>query len=489
MLNIQNSKTICNLLVEKYQKTFFILLFVFIAEATYWRANTLEFARLDDYSGLYNSKTNSLIEGVFHSWFQAGRIIPAFVGTFLFSLTDSVTHLWLLRIISTGILGIGGGIIACFVWRLFESKTISNFISSVFIGTITVTASASPSAATWATFASQILTLPIALMAGVLFTGDQKTSTRGRWLKTFVLLLLSAFCYQQFVALAILPVSMWAAVEFVSFNRVQIKRLISMTCLIALCLLINAIFVFSFGDGAQNRVLQESLSQRIVWFIGTYSPRTFDLFLPNSLTSVVLSTSTLIALSLILAGLKMRNLIFVMASAFSWAICASVVFPTQLWASYRLIHPAQIAIWSSITFSLLYVVAGRLKRYFYIALAGLSIFSLFVAGHRAENFIAIPNSNDWKSIKCEIGRNPSVNVFAISEWNTNQSPIYSYDEYGTVASNFDWVLTLAIKVARQEFREKGVVSATEEQPVLISEAEAEMREKGSYIAFDHQGCK
>ena len=139
----------------RHESVTFLGLFVVIAEATYFRSNILKFGRLDDFTGLFNSRSNTLIDGAFNSWFQAGRIIPATLGSLLYSFTDSVGDLLYLRLISTGILGLSGGIIALFSWRLFREKNLTSFIGAVLVGVVAITTTSAPSAATWATFASQ----------------------------------------------------------------------------------------------------------------------------------------------------------------------------------------------------------------------------------------------------------------------------------------------------------------------------------------------
>ena len=472
-----------------HESAAFLGLFVVIAEATYFRSNILKFGRLDDFTGLFNSRSNTLIDGAFNSWFQAGRIIPATLGSLLYSFTDSVGDLLYLRLISTGILGLSGGVIALFSWRLFREKNLTSFVGAVLVGVVAITTTSAPSAATWATFASQILTLPLALIGGIICTTTRKYCGVPWWCASLLLLIASAFCYLQFVPLAVLPVCMWAAVEFVSMQKFRFKRIFTVTTLVVVALGLNAVFVFLFGDGARDRVLGEPMSERIRWFIGTYTPRTIDLFIPNTQTSGLFSLLILGILLIVPVLINWRNIAFVLATVTAWSTCAAVVFPTQLWASYRLIHPAQIALWGGAAFSAIYVLAGLKQKTVFIASIVIGVFALLHADNRALNYIAKPNHYDWQTTVCEIRRNPEINTLVVNEWDMSRSPVYSYDEYGTIASNFDWVFIGSIRMARLEIYESMKVQRKLIDPILISTSDSALLPDGTFLIIDQQMCE
>jgi hypothetical protein len=476
-------------LFVKHQSVTFLVLLVVISEATYFRSNILEFGRLDDFTGLFNSYSNTLIDGVFHSWFQAGRIIPATFGSLLFSFTDSVSDLFYLRLISTGILGLAGGVIALFAWRLFREKNLASFLGAVLVGVVAITTTSAPSAATWATFAAQMPTLPLALIGGIMCTSTRKYVGLPWWCASLLLLVASAFCYQQFVPLAVLPVCMWAAVEFVSNRKLHVKRILSVSTLVVIALGLNAVFVFLFGDGAQDRVLGEPISERVRWFIGTYIPRTIDLFIPNSQASGLFSLLILGALFIVPVLIDWRNIAFVFATVTAWFACAAVVFPTQLWASYRLIHPAQIALWVGAAFSAIYVFTGFKRKMNLFGTIFIGVFTLVQADNRAFNYLAKPNHYDWQTTICEIRRNPEVNIFVVNEWDISRSPVYSYDEYGTIASNFDWVFIGSIRMARLEIIESMKVKKQLINPTLISTSDSASMLDGTFLIIDQKMCE
>jgi hypothetical protein len=104
------------------------------------------------------------------------------------------------------------------------------------------------------------------------------------------------------------------------------------------------------------------------------------------------------------------------------------------------------------------------------------------------NYIAKPNHYDWETTKCKIAENPNTNVFVVNEWYVSRSPVYLYDEYGTVGSNFDWVLKLSITLSRLEIFEKSHVVAKLENPKLISSEDAKSLEPNSFIEIDQRMC-
>jgi hypothetical protein len=474
---------------RKYETFLFLCLFVIISEATYFRANTLEFGRLDDFTGLVNSRTHALSEGMYHGWFQAGRFIPASLGSLFFSYTKSVSDLQYLRLISAGIIGLGGGIIALFVWKLFKRENLASFAAAILVGVISITTTSAPSAATWATLASQMFTIPLALVGGIVCTTNRRYFRLPWWVISTGLLLFSAFCYQQYVPLAALPVCMWAAIQYVSTQQIHWKKIVLILVQIVVALGTNALYVLNFGDGAQDRVLRGAFSDRIYWFVGTYIPRTIDIGLPNSQKSGLISLLILGILLLFPVLVNRRNIVFMFAAIISWATCAIVIFPTELWASYRLIHPAQMALWGGAAFG--FVFATRTRNMRFILAAGLlvGVFAIQQADQRAYNFIALPNHFDWETTKCEIERNPGINTFVINESDVSRSRVFSYDEVGTIASNFDWVFELSIKMARSELIENGKLETQATKPTLISTSDSANLPAGTFLVIDQNMCK
>jgi hypothetical protein len=165
-----------------------------------------------------------------------------------------------------------------------------------------------------------------------------------------------------------------------------------------------------------------------------------------------------------------------------------VAFPTQFWASYRLIHPSQIALWSAAAFSLAYL-ASRLNSRTFVALMSLPVLlALFTTAERARLNIAIPNNVDWVSTRCKVLNNPSVNTFVVNEWNSSLSNVHLYDEFGMVPSNFDWTLALSVDFARRDLNETGEANIELRKPVLIATEDIAAMSPGAFLIIDHKGC-
>jgi hypothetical protein len=429
------------------------------------------------------------MDGMFHTWFQAGRFIPATFGSLFFNFTNSVGDLRYLRFISTAVVGASGGIIAVFVWRLIGRRTPTGFFGAVVVGVISLTTTSAASAATWATQATQMIALPLALTGGIVCTTIHKFRFLPWWFVSACLLTASAFCYQQFVPLAVLPVCMWVSTEYIAEQKLYWNRIVVIFLNVVSALSINAAYVFMFGDGAQERVLGDSLRERIQWFIGTYTPRTIDIFISNTQKSGLISLLLLGTLMAVPVLVAWKNIIFPITTFISWFACAAVAFPTQLWASYRLIHPAQIALWVGASFGLMYVVKNIKTKTVYIVAISVGLILLQQSDYRAYNYIAKPNHYDWETTQCEIIRNPGINTFVVNEWDVSRSNVYSYDEYGTIASNFDWVFLLSIKMAQFELFENLNLDGYIVPPVLISTSDSRSLEQDTFIVIDQYMCK
>jgi hypothetical protein len=282
---------------------------------------------------------------------------------------------------------------------------------------------------------------------------------------------------------------MWVSTEYLADQKLHWNRVVVIFLNVVSALSINAAYVFIFGDGAQERVLGTSLRERIQWFIGTYTTRTIDIFIPNTQKSGLISLLLLGTLMVIPVLVARKNIIFPITTLISWFACAAVAFPTQLWASYRLIHPAQIALWVGASFGLIYVAKNIKTKITCLSAIFVGLILLQQSDYRAFNYIAKPNHYDWKTTQCEISRNPRINTFVVNEWDVSRSNVYSYDEYGTIASNFDWVFSLSIKIARLELFENKNLDKYLVQPVLISTSDSRGLERDTFIAIDQYMCR
>lgn len=471
------------------QTLLFVVFFVALFESVFFRANKLEFARLDDLAGLMNVHTNTLRDGVFHANFQAGRLIPAVFQSALFSLIDTVSDLQFLRYVATASIALGGAIIALFAWSLTSNKNMGTLVLAGCVGVVAITTPSSPSAATWAILAVPLLALPLALAGGVIATSNRRYFGIPWQVLSFLLVFSSAICYQQFTPLAFLPVGMWIAVQIVTGSKALFRRAGLIVGYVFISLLANAALVFMIGDGAQERVLGGTLNERVRWFISTYIPRTIDLSLPATRETGILSLSFLIIVMLIPLIWGTRYLAFMVSGLSAWAMCAVIAFPTQFWASYRLVHPSQIALWTSAAFGLFFVL-GQLNKKTIVAFAATgALLLLFQSQDRAWRYIALPNHGDWTTTQCLILQNPNVNTFVVGEWNSSKSTVHSYDEYGMVPSNYDWTHDLSVRTARRELNEADALFNLQIKPVMISVEDSRLLEPKMFIEVTRAGCE
>ena len=152
-----------------------------------------------------------------------------------------------------------------------------------------------------------------------------------------------------------------------------------------------------------------------------------------------------------------------------------MAFPTDLWASYRLLYPAQLAIWAgaSVAAAVSLVDYGLKHTLIPRVAAGIfavsSLFSLVVAEHRAFDYFAVPNSIDWESTRCVVaneGNASADSVLVVSDWYDTRSSVISYDEYGVIGSSVDWVLPYMVSLAQIELG----VSPTTMKVISIEDA-------------------
>jgi len=467
----------------------FVVAFIVLFEAAFFRVNMLEFARLDDFAGLMNVRTNTLLDGVFFTSFQAGRSVSAIFQAALLLLADSVSDLKVQRFIATASLALGGAIIALFVWSLSSKKSLGTLVLSACVGVVAITTTSAPSASTWAILAVPLLAMPLALAGGIVATTNRNYFGLPWWALSLTLVFATAFSYQQFTPLAFLPVGMWLTVQCISHQKIQLRRAVLITAFVFMSLLVNAATVFLFGDGAQERVLRGTLNERLRWFIGTYVPRTIDLFIPATRETGILSLLILVVVLLLPVVMGFRFLSVMVSGIASWGICVAVAFPAEFWASYRLVHPAQIALWTSAAFGLFILLSQFDKKSIAIFASVGALLLVFQSQDRAWRYVALPNHDDWAATKCLIFENPDVNTFVVSEWNSSNSSVHSFDEYGMVPSNYDWTFDLSVRIARLELNTDGKNVDTSIKPEMISAEDSRSLEPGTYIAITRSSCR
>ena len=404
-----------------------------------------EYGRLDDYTLVVQSVAkNHHFREVF---FYSGRVIPAVISDLLFSPVRSVSDLTYLRIVNVVVLAVTASVLALIVYKLI-SKDSKNYglIAGCLIGLTVFVVPASPNAATWAVQSTLHIAMPFALIAGYLIASLDDKNWKRRMPVAFALILLSAFTYQHCVMLAVLPVIFVACQSWATKKTFEAPKFFYVLTFCGLALSANLMFVRFLGSGSEKRSFSQPFAHSLAWFIDTFIPRAINLGVPattnNFRSSLVLALLLLVAPILIWRNLFVNSLICVATCL----IAAAVVIPTENWASYRLLFPFQIMLWSSIGFSVFISFELGQKRWNVIPVALLSfmlISGLVNSGNRAWDNFAVPNSVDWESVNCVVKKmdpDTPINALVTTDAADIQSKVISYDEYGVVGSAVDWSL-------------------------------------------------
>ena len=405
-----------------------------------------EYGRLDDYTLVVQSVAkNHHFREVF---FYSGRVIPAVVGDLLFSPVRSVSDLTYLRIVNVVVLAVTASVLALIVYKLI-SKDSKNYglIAGCLIGLTVFVVPASPNAATWAVQSSLHIAMPFALIAGYLIASLDDKNWKRRMPVAFALILLSAFTYQHCVMLAALPVIFGACQSWATKKLFEVKKFLYVFISCGVSLFLNLMFVRFLGSGSEKRSFSQPFAQSLGWFVDTFIPRAINLGVPDTTNNF--RSSLVLALLLLVAPILIRRNLFVnsLTCIATCLIAAAVVIPTENWATYRLLFPFQIMLWSSIGFSMFVSFGLGQKQWNVIPVALLSfmlISGLVVSSNRTWENFAVPNSIDWVSVNCVLGKlNPDlpINALVTTDPVDIQSEVISYDEYGVIGSAVDWSLT------------------------------------------------
>jgi hypothetical protein len=119
-----------------------------------------------------------------------------------------------------------------------------------------------------------------------------------------------------------------------------------------------------------------------------------------------------------------------------------------MWASYRLLYPSQIILWSGVIFGLVLGFQELPKRSNAIA---ISIVIILVTGFSVSSGIsayqnmAQPNIVDWASVQCKLEtQDPDlpINALVATDASESTSKYLSYEEYGINGSSIDWTLPM-----------------------------------------------
>lgn len=418
--------------------------------ATYGPAGLGEYGRLDDYGYVFSSRTDDL-DGLSDFYLDSGRPLPAFLMTTLAPQVSTIASLVWFRGISTLMLALGAAVAAVLTLRLVgRPGSITAILLALCTAGVALSTTSSPSAATWAILAGALHAFPAAMAAGLWAT----TSQRYWWVASAVLIAIAAFSYQHIAPLAVLPPMLWSAQRWAERRPARWSRTPIVGVMVVAALVANVLMVRARDGVGTSRITPVGLSERIQWFLRDLLPQTIDLGVPG--TSGTLAWSAVLLVALLLAPLMAgpRYLMCSGAVVLAWAGTSMVVFPVELWASYRLASGAQYVLWvgAAVCFSIgaIHLKNGILRSGVVAAATCATLVSLVLAGNRAEDYLADPNEVDWAAMQCVVERHAGLEPgarIALNNWTSSSSTVIDMDEYGIVASSVPWAYPTAMWLA------------------------------------------
>lgn len=413
-----------------------------IAAVTYGPANVGTYGRLDDYGYVVSSRTGTL-EGLRFFYLDSGRPVPALVMTVLAPQVTTVEGLVWFRWASTVMIAMGAAAAAFMTFRLAApARVVTASVLAACAAGAALSTTASPSTATWAILAGSAYAFPAAMVAGILAT----SSMRLWWIPSAGLVFVTAFSYQQVTPIAVLAPLLWTTERWAGGRPAQWSRSFVVGGIAVLALAADYALVKVRDGTGTSRISEVSTGERVRWFTSEFVPRTLDVAVPTASTTLTWSVVLLALLLLtpILAG--PRYLACSAAVVVAWAGTALVVLPVELWASHRLASAAQFVVWvgaaACFSIGVSRVRWKVLRGGAAVAGAALASYALVVAGHRATNYLALPNEVDWSATTCLTERTdigPDSRLL-LNDFGSSVSPIIDKDEYGIIATSVPWAI-------------------------------------------------
>jgi len=290
--------------------------------------------------------------------------------------------------------------------------------------------------------------------------------------------------------LAALPVIFSACQSWATKKLFEVKKFLYVFISCGVTLFLNLMFVRFLGSEAEKRSFSKPLAQSLGWFVNTFIPRAINLGVPDTTNNF--KASLLLALLLLIAPILLRRNLIVnsLTCIATCLIAAAVVIPTENWASYRLLFPFQIMLWSSIGFSVLISFELGQKQWKFIPVALLSfilIIGLVKSSNRTWENFAVPNSVDWISVNCvleKLNRDLPINALVTTDAADIRTKVMSYDEYGVIGSAVDWTLTNMFNLT--PFASKRAALGHPTPPVFPKWAAAD--QVGIWMSFPQTEC-
>ena len=448
------------------------------------------YGRLDDYTLVVEAvnKTQHMREAYIYS----GRIFPALLIDTVSLPLNGVSELVYLRLLSLFAVSLAGVLLAIstFVFlRGTEAK--ARLVAGLLVGLTVFALPGSPNAVTWSILCLPLFAMSFALCGGLVIATSEGLPKIKFQLLAVSLIFLSAFTYQHWVMLSVVPASFSFAYAWVSNRKLEIKKLLFVLVSCGVALGSNYLFIRLLNSESTKRTFAKPITESLGWFFTVFLPRSINLGIPDS--KPWLFASIVFACMALIIPICLRRDFWVVSAltVIVWLGSSAVIIPTENWASYRLIFPSQIVFWSGCFFGLALSLGRRTKGIQTAGfIAGVSVVSLLLvqSGISGYRYIAKPNATDWKSVRCVLEKqNPDhpINALVSTDNSDVQSSFISYDEYGVVGSSVQWVLPNMYLLTSLS---KARVALDHPMPPVFPKWAAEGQE-GNWISFPQTMCK
>lgn len=435
-------------LTEKRLAGVYFVVFIILGLIAYSRSIFPEYGRIDDFVIVVDSRGGyNFYREVF---FNSGRWTSAIFAHFVFPYINSVLRLQYLRIICVLAVVCAATCLAVIASRIIDSqRSIIKCIVPIFVGLAAFNVPGGPNGITWGVQAVLLFAIPIALVAGLVATSTDGWISK-HWFKiSLILIVLSAFTYQHCVMIAVVPSILSNAIRWSQREKTYWVRSIVIYCTSLVALIANFLAMWIVGSESANRAFSSGFIDQLRWYLSTAIPRTVDLFVPDTSRTQIISLGILILLLLLPLVRGVRFCAISFGVLIGWAATASVIFATEMWASYRVIYPSQIALWGGAGVAVVVSLSHPSKlnplieKFIVLAVSAMAIFGLYVSSERAIENFATPNAIDWSAARCSMRREGSGSVIdklVMSDMTDSSSEFLSYDEYGVITSSIDWAV-------------------------------------------------
>jgi hypothetical protein len=415
------------------------------------------FAVLDDYRKVLEFQRGfatwapfNLSSGVAHTNVLTGRVVPAFIGHFVWPWVTSIQMLWLPRILAFSIILVTSLFLANWTARLLQFSLFQKWVFAP-MPVLLLLLPGSTAVITFASLNTALIALPMAVASGILLSRDEVT--KRHLLGSLALSFGAAFSYQHFTFMLGLPLALWAADHYLRSRHVPIRRLVTGLMFGVVALLANYAYLLLMSPDAVERVTGVRLFDRFTNLLTSYLPKSLHLWLERSPQWFALSLALIIGVSAIGVMKRPHSGVYLLATLFGWLCVSLPTIAADGESSYRLIFPAQFAFFFGLTVAFTYAHQAPAPSKWNPRLIGVSsatallLVTLVVlpSSHETLNKrIALANSSDYEHLRCHLRNIESPSAIEtillrrIPVSLTGEEAVYS--EIGLRAVHVDWVL-------------------------------------------------